>query len=204
MSALEKIRKQAAQFEHDRQYDRALGCYARLLDGAEGGDDIDVALFNRAGDVAVRAGQVERAVHYFERALDLYAAGGLLNNAIAVGVKVLRHAPGHVAAHYTLGVLYAKKGFRSDARYHLLAYAERMHRGGHEGEAGRALGEFAALTDGAESARAELERHVGATPGRAPDAVRALCALLDRALAAAPDVAGARPARSAEGGTAGA
>jgi tetratricopeptide (TPR) repeat protein len=184
MSApLEKIRKQAAQYEHDRQYDRALACYARLLDATAEGDDTDIALFNRAGDVAVRAGQVERAVQYFESALDRYAAGGLLNNAIAVGVKVLRHAPTHVAAHYTLGVLYAKKGFRSDARHHLLAYALRMQRGGSEAEVTRALADFVALADTADTARAELTQHLAGVEPQDADAGAALTRTLDRTLA---------------------
>jgi hypothetical protein len=75
-----------------------------------------------------------------------------------------------------------------------------MHRGAQEAEAGRALGEFAALADTPEAARAELERHVGATPGRTADAVRALGALLDRALAAARESGSARDAGPADGG----
>lgn len=201
MSAVEKIRKQAAQHEHDRQYDRALAVYAKLLDELAA-EEVDVALFNRAGDVAVRAGQVEQAVRFFERALDLYAHGGLLNNAIAVGVKVLRHAPGHAAAHYTLGLLYAKKGFRSDARHHLLCYADRMHRGGKADESQRALGEYAVLADDPAAARAELARHVAAqAPAELPPDAPTLAALLDRVLDAARAVPEpvASPADAARG-----
>ncbi len=123
MSALAKIKKAAAQHEQDRQYDKALAQYARLLDGGAGSDEeVDVTLYNRAGDLALRAGDVPRAVTYFERAIDLYAAGGFLNNAVALAVKILRHAPGHLAAHHTLGVLYGRKGFRAEARQHLADY----------------------------------------------------------------------------------
>lgn len=188
MAALDKIRMQAVQLEQDRHYEKALAAYGRLFDEAGPGEELDVGLYNRAGDVALRAGQPERAVQLFERALDRYAAGGLLSNAIAVGVKILRHAPAHVAAHHTLGVLYARKGFRSDARHHLLAYADHMHRGGQDEEAARALGEFAALADGPAAARAELARHLAAAPapdpapGAAPDT--SLTALLERTLGA--------------------
>jgi hypothetical protein len=145
MSALARIKKTAAQHEQERQYDKALALYARLLDGAEaGGEEVDVALFNRAGDLALRLGDAPRAVGYFERALDLYAAAGLLNNAVALGVKILRHAPHHLSAHYTLGVLYGRKGFVGDSRQHLLTYAVQMQRAGRVDETGRVLAEVAA------------------------------------------------------------
>jgi hypothetical protein len=144
MSALARIKKTAAQHEHERQYDKALALYARLLDGAGAGEEeVDVALFNRAGDLALRVGDAARAVGYFERALDLYAAAGLLNNAVALGVKILRHAPHHLSAHYTLGVLYGRKGFAGDARHHLLTYAVQMQRAGRVDETSRVLAEVA-------------------------------------------------------------
>ena len=190
MSALAKIKKQAAQLEHDRQYDKALVLYARLLDGADGGvdaadDEIDVALYNRAGDVALRAGDATRAVSYYERALDKYATGGFLNNAIALGAKILRQAPERVATHYTLGVLYAKKGFRSDARQHFLAYAERMHRGGQPNEVARSLADYVVLCDGAADARAGLAAHLAIGAARPADVAGRLAELLEQALQAA-------------------
>jgi tetratricopeptide (TPR) repeat protein len=190
MSALAKIKKQAAQLEHDRQYDKALALYARLLDGADGGvdaadDEIDVALYNRAGDVALRSGDAARAVGYYERALDKYATGGFLNNAIALGAKILRQAPERVATHYTLGVLYAKKGFRSDARQHFLAYAERMHRGGQPNEVARSLADYVVLCDGAADARAGLAAHLAIGAARPGDVATRLAELLEQALQAA-------------------
>src|SRR5688572_13446950 len=119
MSTLAKLSKQAAQLEHDKHYQKALALYARAIDEAAGAEEeVDVALFNRAGDVAMRVGDAQRAVGYYERAIDAYATGGLLNNAIAVCNKLLRHAPEHAATHYTLAVLHAKQGFRGDAKYH--------------------------------------------------------------------------------------
>jgi tetratricopeptide (TPR) repeat protein len=186
MSALAKIKKQAAQLEHDRQYDKALALYTRLLEASPDPDDeIDVALYNRAGDVALRAGDTARAVTYYERALDLYAAGGFLNNAIALGAKILRQAPERAATHYTLGVLHAKKGFRSDARQHFLTYAERMLRGGQGAEAARSLADYVVLCDGVADARAGLSAHLTTGTTRTGDAASKLQELLDQALRAA-------------------
>jgi tetratricopeptide (TPR) repeat protein len=179
MSALARIRKTALQHEQERQYDKALALYARLLDGAEAGEEeVDVALFNRAGDLALRTGDTPRALGYFERALDLYAAGGLLNNAVALGVKILRHAPGHLSAHYTLGVLYSRKGFAGDARHHLLTYAVQMQRAGRADEARRVLAEVAAGCLDAAERRVALDAYgaLGGDPAQAATLAEALVA----------------------------
>lgn len=179
MSALARIKKTAAQHEQERQYDKALALYARLLDGAEAGDEeVDVGLFNRAGDLALRLGDAPRAVGYFERALDLYAAGGLLNNAVALGVKILRHAPNHLSAHYTLGVLYGRKGFRGDARHHMLTYAVQMQRAGRTDEAERTLVEVAAACGDPAALRAAVDAY-GALGGDPAQGAALMAAAVD-------------------------
>jgi tetratricopeptide (TPR) repeat protein len=161
MSTLAKLSRQAVQLEHDRQYEKALALYERLFeDAASAKEEVDVALYNRAGDLAMRVGDQARAVGYYERAIDAYAGGGLLNNAIAVCNKVLRHAPDHAATHYTLAVLHGKQGFRGDAKFHYVEYADRMHRAGRDDEALRALVEFAALCPPGDDARAALAKHL--------------------------------------------
>jgi hypothetical protein len=194
MSALARIKKTAAQHEQERQYDKALALYARLLDGAEaGGEEVDVALFNRAGDLALRLGDAPRAVGYFERALDLYAAAGLLNNAVALGVKILRHAPHHLSAHYTLGVLYGRKGFVGDSRQHLLTYAVQMQRAGRVDETTRVLAEVAAGCGDATELRAAHDAY-GAMGGDAAYAVALAGGVAATPGAAAGDPAAARAA----------
>src|SRR5688500_17942059 len=179
MSSPAKLKKQALQFEHDRQYETALAIYSERLDGESASDDeLDVTLFNRAGDLALRVGDAPRAVTYYERAVDLYAAGGLLNNAIALCNKVLRHAPDHVAAHYSLGVLHAKQGFKGDAKHHFVEYADRMHRAGRDDEAVRSLREFADLCGAGDDVRAMLAQHL-ARSGKGGTASATLQAVFD-------------------------
>lgn len=194
-AATAKLKKQALQLEHDRQHDKALAIYSRLLDEpSPDGDEVDVALFNRAGDLALRVGDTARAVGYYERAVDLYAAGGLLNNAIALCNKVLRHAPDHVAAHYSLGVLHAKQGFKGDAKHHFVEYADRMHRAGRDDEAVRALREFADLCGAGDDVRAMLAQHL-ARSGKGGTASATLQAVFDaQAPAARPTAVTAGPA----------
>lgn len=147
MSAtLAKLRKRAAEFEQKKQLDRALDVYIQILD--EGGKDLgdeDVPLFNRVGDMLMRKGSVTEALGYYERAVDMYAERGFLNNAIALCSKILRQSPGRAAVYYKLGRISARKGFKSDARKNFLEYADRMQKAGQADEAFRALKEFASL-----------------------------------------------------------
>ena len=144
--ALVRLRKRAAELEQKKQFDRALEVYVQILD--EGGkdlDDEDVPLFNRVGDMLMRKGSVTEALGYYERAVDMYAERGYLNNAIALCSKILRQSPGRAAVYYKLARISAKKGFKSDARKNFLEYADRMQKLGMADEAFRALKEFASL-----------------------------------------------------------
>ena len=145
-AALARLRKRAAELEQKKQFDRALEVYVQILD--EGGkdlDDEDVPLFNRVGDMLMRKGSVTEALGYYERAVDMYAERGYLNNAIALCSKILRQSPGRAAVYYKLARISARKGFKSDARKNFLEYADRMQKLGMADEAFRALKEFASL-----------------------------------------------------------
>jgi tetratricopeptide (TPR) repeat protein len=146
MSNVAKLKKKAIEFEQKKQFDKALALYVQILEESEGpGEEADVALFNRVGDLMLRHGQVARALDYYERAVDLYAEGGFFNNAIALCNKILRNSPGRSSIYYKLGKISAKKGFASDAKQNFLEYADRMQKAGQMDEAFRALKEFADL-----------------------------------------------------------
>jgi hypothetical protein len=146
MSNAAKLKKKAAEFEQKKQFDKALQLYIQILDsGADDGDEGDVALYNRVGDLLMRQGTVGDAMTYYEKAVDLYAESGFFNNAIALCNKILRQSPGRNSIYYKLGKISAKKGFISDAKQNFLEYASRMQAGGQLDEAFRALKEFADL-----------------------------------------------------------
>ena len=91
MSKIAKLKKQAAEFEQKRQFDKALAKYRQVLDETNGDlNEADVALYNRVGDLLLRQGDVSDAVVHYERAVDLYAEGGYFSNAIALCNKILR------------------------------------------------------------------------------------------------------------------
>jgi tetratricopeptide (TPR) repeat protein len=146
MSNVAKLKKQAAEFEQKKQLDKALAVYVKLLDNFdEYADELDVALFNRVGDLMLRQGNTADAVDYYEKAVDRYADTGFVNNAIALCNKILRQSPGRASIYYKLGKISAQKGFKADARSNFLEYADRMQKAGKVDEAFRALKEFADL-----------------------------------------------------------
>ena len=157
MSNVAKLKKQAAEFELKRQFDKALAIYIKLLEQFdENAAELDVALFNRVGDLMMRHGNVADAVDYYEQAIDRYADTGFFNNAIALCNKVLRHSPGRASVYYKLGKISAQKGFKNDAKVNFLEYADRMQKAGKVDESFRALKEFADLSPDQDEIRLTL------------------------------------------------
>jgi tetratricopeptide (TPR) repeat protein len=157
MADASRLKKKAAEFEAKRQHDRALAVYEQILDEIAGEEqEADIPLYNRAGDLYLRTGNMERAVTLYEKAVDLYAEGGFFNNAIALCNKILRHAPNRASVYYKLGKISAQKGFNSDAKQNFLEYAGRMQKLGKMDEAFHALKEFADLCPSQDDVRLML------------------------------------------------
>src|SRR3712207_3003612 len=98
------LKKKAAEFEQKKQFEKAIQVYILILNGLGSKvEEVDLALFNRVGDLLLRQGNVADALDYYERAVDRYAEGGFFNNAIALCNKILRHSPGRATVYYKLG-----------------------------------------------------------------------------------------------------
>jgi hypothetical protein len=192
MSNAAKHRKKAAEFEQLKQIDRAIVMYIKAIESSESeGEEVDVALLNKVGDLTLRQGRVSDAVTYYERAVEHYASVGLFNNAIALCNKILRSAPGRANVYFTLGRICAKKGLRGDATRNFLEYATRMQQEGRVDEGMRALSEVADLMPELTEVRRLVEEH----------ATRAGIALPRRKTPAAAQTAlvdGAQPRPSAK------
>jgi tetratricopeptide (TPR) repeat protein len=181
VSNLAKLKKQAAEFEQKRQFDKALAKYQQVLDEMVGDfSEADVALYNRVGDLLLRQGNISEAVIHYERAVDLYADGGYFSNAIALCNKILRTAPGRSSIYYKLGRISARKGFISDAKQNFLEYADRMRKAGQIDEAFRALKEFADLCPDQDDIRIMLADQL-ARDGRGEEAIQQLQLLHEKA-----------------------
>jgi len=180
MSNVAKLKKQAAEFELKKQFDKALAIYVKMLESFDPNDaELDVALFNRVGDLMLRQGNVADAVDYYERAVDHYSETGFFNNAIALCNKILRHSPGRASVYYKLGKISAQKGFGKDAKVNFLEYADRMQKAGKVDEAFRALTEFADLCPDQDEIRLMLADQL-TKAGRKDDAVEQLQILHER------------------------
>ncbi|MDP9178148.1 MAG: tetratricopeptide repeat protein [Gemmatimonadota bacterium] len=179
MSNIAKLKKKAAEFEQKKQYEKALELYQQVLDSSRATDEErDVPLYNRVGDLHFRVGNMDEAINYYEKAVDLYAEGGFFNNAIALCNKILRYSPNRSSAYYKLGLISAKKGFNSDAKQNFLEYADRMQKGGKLDEAFRALKEFADLCPGQDDVRLMLADQL-VKADRKPEALEQLQLLYD-------------------------
>src|ERR1041385_8368418 len=180
MSQVAKLKKQAADFEAKKQFDKAIGVYVKLLEGFDSyPTELDVGLFNRVGDLLLRQGNVADAVDYYEQGIDRYVETGFFNNAIALCNKVLRHSPGRASIYYKLGRISAKKGFTNEARTNFLEYADRMQKAGKVDEAFRALTEFADLCPDQDEIRLTLAEQL-TRAGRKDDAIEQLQTLHER------------------------
>ena len=186
MSNVAKLKKQAAELELKKQFDKALAVYVKLLESFDQyPDELDVALFNRVGDLMLRQGNVADAVDYYDRAVDRYADTGFFNNAIALCNKILRHSPGRSASvYYKLGKISALKGFKNDAKVNFLEYADRMQKAGKVDEAFRALKEFADLCPDQDEIRLMLADQL-TKADRKPEAIEQLA---DAAVASATPI----------------
>jgi tetratricopeptide (TPR) repeat protein len=145
MANAAKLREQARAAENRGQWTEAVVLYRQILEEVEG-EETDIALWNRVGDLHLRLGETERAVDAYERAVSGYMESGLYNNAIALCRKILRLVPGRGAVYLKLGQISAAAGFLADARQNFLEYAQRMKRAGNLDASFDALKEFADLS----------------------------------------------------------
>jgi tetratricopeptide (TPR) repeat protein len=147
---LEKYKEAAKKLEQKEQWAKAIEQYVKAIEIFEKSpeDDAELALYNKVGDLFHKVGDAQNAVTYYERAIDRYSEGGLVNNAIALCNKILRIAPGRSIIYLKLGTLFHKKGFGAEAKQNLLEYADRMQKAGQLEECFKALKTFAQLTPG--------------------------------------------------------
>lgn len=87
---------------------------------------------NRAGDLCFKAGDPDRALRYYGRAIDAFLEDGQLEPARGVGQKIVRLHPGAVRTLCTLTWLDLASGHTADALSHLDEYVESVLHGGDE------------------------------------------------------------------------
>jgi tetratricopeptide (TPR) repeat protein len=166
MSKLEKLKERARLLEA-KDTRAAIDAWLSVLHAQdeEGDPNPDLGIFNRIGDLYLKARDPGQAADYYDRAVDRYAELGFHNNAIAMCNKVLRNAPGRPTTYLKLAKLYAAKGFTGEAKQNFIEYAERMQKAGAIQQAFQALKDFADISSEGEQLREMLEEHLRAYGG---------------------------------------
>ena len=141
----EKLKETARKYEQKEDWRRAIEVYLQAIREFESGHDPvpDLSVYNRVGDLYLKANESGAAVQAYERAADLYGDQGFYNNAIALCGKILRVNPGRTQTYLKLAHLQARKNVVIEARKNLLEYLDRMHAQGHLDEAFKAVTAFA-------------------------------------------------------------
>ncbi len=171
--SIEALKEQARRHEQKEEWHKALEQYKKAIEILQEEDQPDIGLYNRVGDLFVRAGDLDAAVEHYEKAVDLYLEAFLPNNAIAVCKKIIRNVPDRHQAYLRMGQIRAEQGFIPDARTNFLTYAERMQQAGDLDEAFRALIEFCDLAPDETDTRIMVAEQM-ASHGRVDEAVEQL------------------------------
>jgi hypothetical protein len=81
-------------------------------------------LMNNAGDLCYEAGQYDRALLYFDAAIDFYIAAARFAASAAICEKLLRLRPRIIRAHCTLAWLAIARGLDDEAAQRIEEYGE--------------------------------------------------------------------------------
>jgi tetratricopeptide (TPR) repeat protein len=164
---LDKLKEAARKYEQREDWRRAIEVYLQAIQEAEaaGGEPIqDPGLYNRVGDLQLKAGDFLAALRAYEEAAELYTDQGFFNNAIALCGKILRIDANRTPAYLRLAQLHARKNFVGEARRNLSDYLARMQGTAHRGEAFRAIRAFAERFGSNPETRAMLVELIRSSP----------------------------------------
>jgi tetratricopeptide (TPR) repeat protein len=188
----EKLKDTARKYEQKEEWRRAIEVYLQAIREFEAGNDPvpDLSVYNRIGDLYLKANDPGAAVQAYERAADLYGEQGFYNNAIALCGKILRVNPGRIGTYLKLAYLHARKNVVIEAKKNLLEYMERMNALGQLDDAFKAVKEFADQFPGNKEVRLMLSELLRASSRNAE--AREQLEKLASDLEARGDTAGAR------------
>lgn len=107
-----KVIEQAEKFVRGGRLREAIAEYEKLALA----DTQDVGTLNIIGDLHIRVGQNDRAVHFFLKVADEYERRGLYSQALAICKKIHKLFPDQSDYALKLADLYAQQGFVAEAK----------------------------------------------------------------------------------------
>src|SRR5438876_9409224 len=84
----------------------------------------DMNVFNKLGDLCVRAGKNQDGIRYFLRIADFYASDGFFLKAIAMYKKISKLDPSNMDSLQKLAELYQKQGLTIEAKAQYMEVAD--------------------------------------------------------------------------------
>ena len=120
VSKITDLRRKATEAGRARKWDEAIRLYERICD-LEGSN---AGYRNELGDIYAKMGDMPQAIVHFEKAVGLYNAVGLNNNAVAVLKKILRYEPNHMESLWKLGETRRKQGLSAEAGTYYLQFLD--------------------------------------------------------------------------------
>jgi tetratricopeptide (TPR) repeat protein len=117
-----KVIEQAEKYVRGGRIKEAIAEYEKLALA----DPQDVGTLNIIGDLYIRLGHIDRAVHSFENVAEEYEKRGLYSQALAIAKKINRLVPANVENALKLGDLYTQQGFVADAKEVYASVASRL------------------------------------------------------------------------------
>lgn len=118
LSKLSQLKQDAYQAGKKKDWDQAVSIYEKILELEKNNPTV----VNEMGDLCLKAGEAPRAVSHFLKAAAKYRTTGLLNNAVAIYKKILRHDPGNLNAHWFLAETRASQGLVQEGESHALEF----------------------------------------------------------------------------------
>jgi tetratricopeptide (TPR) repeat protein len=107
-------------------------------------------VYNLAGDLCFDAHQPERALRYYQQAIDVHISADQYEHATVICKKLVALTPETVNTRYTLAWLTAARGLISEARQRIEEYVLAAERAGLARLARRHLVSLAEITSAAE------------------------------------------------------
>jgi tetratricopeptide (TPR) repeat protein len=114
LSKLSTLKQDAYKAGKKKNWAQAILLYEQILEQ----DKNNPTVINELGDLCLKGDESRRAVSYFLSAAAKYRTTGLLNNAVAIYKKILRHESDNLNAHWYLAETRASQGLIVEGENH--------------------------------------------------------------------------------------
>ena len=118
MSKLSQLKQKAYQAGKDRDWERAIAVYEKILEVEKSNPTV----INELGDLCLKSGDTRKAIKNFLSAATKYRKTGLLNNSVAICKKILRHDDSNLHAHWYLAEIRSSQDLVVEGESHALIF----------------------------------------------------------------------------------